>query len=144
MQQQAEEHTAPYVNSAKLPAMLDCMFSVTARKDVLVAAPRIARMLVDAGVAPTAPVNITLPSGGREQKFNTTPLHMATDWIVDKRVMETGPTWSEEQLHALQAIRRRMLQEDAVHGVFWLWPSRDTPPPKQPEVHEKPRQTRSR
>lgn len=125
LQQWAGGNIAPYLNSANPPVLMSCVISVcSAARNRLGAAPRIARMLVDAGAPPTAPLKMTPRDGGREETYNTTPLHLATDFVLEKKVAET--TLSEEQLHALQAVRRLLLQEEAVHAVSWLWP-RDVP-----------------
>lgn len=121
LRQQTEETIGSYVNSANPPLLLTCMMSVAMENMPLAAPPMITRMLIDAGVTPTAPMRVTHPDEGREETFNTTPVHLVTDWILEKKVGESS--LSEEQLHALQAIRRLLLQEDAVHAVSWLWPS---------------------
>ena len=81
--------------------------------------PRIARLLVDAGADSTSPVPIKTPTGS--VLFLHTPLAFVVNHLACKQIQ--GKDATEGQLHALEAIRRLLLQVEAVHAVSWLWPN---------------------
>ena len=79
--------------------------------------PRIARMLIDAGADGASPVRV-LDTGG---VLNTmTPLELTADMFKEKSKRETNDD-AEERRNRLDAIRRLLLQLDAVHARSWLW-----------------------
>lgn len=80
---------------------------------------RIVRMLVDAGMDTSLDSRYRNPRD--EVLFYGTPLAFTNMLLREKTVM--GKTASEAQLHHLEATRRVLLQEEAVHAVSWLWPS---------------------
>ncbi|CAM9646209.1 unnamed protein product [Ectocarpus sp. 13 AM-2016] len=86
-------------------------------------APRVARLLMDAG-ADAASVFRGRNWDG-ELIFNDTPLAFTTSYIRRKVVAYDEPA-TEEHLHRLEAIRRLLLRVEAIHAVPWLWPS-DSP-----------------
>lgn len=77
--------------------------------------PRIARLLLDAGADPTSDVRMTGIEGG--VIWNSTPLELTNYTLREKGGFSTG-----EQLNRLKAMRRLLLQVEAVHAVSWLWP----------------------
>ncbi len=80
--------------------------------------PRAFRMLIDAG-ANTA---------GRVM-YGDTPLNYVNSCLRDKTV-KGGEDATQEELYRLEAMRRLLLQVEAVHAVSWLWPKaavRNTP-----------------
>lgn len=80
-------------------------------------APKVARLLVDAGADATSALRILHVPGG----CSDTPLALTLRYLRLKSVNGTPAT--EEQMHKLEAIRRLLLQVPAVHAVAWLWPS---------------------
>ncbi|CAN0288597.1 unnamed protein product [Ectocarpus sp. 6 AP-2014] len=83
-------------------------------------APRIVRMLVDAGADATSPVQVMNFKGG--VTFNDTPLAF-TKYHLRKKIVADGKPATKEHLQRLEAICRLLLRVDAVHAVSWLWPS---------------------
>lgn len=74
--------------------------------------PRVVRLLVDAGAA----------TATRTWIYDSTPLGLVTVALREKRTL-AGEEATEDQLRRLEAIRRLLLQVEAVHAVSWLWPS---------------------
>ncbi|CAM9237349.1 unnamed protein product [Ectocarpus sp. 12 AP-2014] len=83
-------------------------------------APRIVRLLIDAGADTTSAVRVTNSQG--ELEFNGTPLAFTATCLRKKFCTEGKPA-TEEHLHRLEATRRLFLRVEAVHAVSWLWPS---------------------
>ncbi|CAM9535304.1 unnamed protein product [Ectocarpus sp. 8 AP-2014] len=83
-------------------------------------APRIVRMLVDAGADTTSPVQVMNLKG--RVMYNDTPLAFTKLRLREKIVADGRPA-TKEHLQRLEAIRRLLLRVDAVHAVSWLWPS---------------------
>ncbi|CAM9581948.1 unnamed protein product [Ectocarpus fasciculatus] len=83
-------------------------------------APRIVRLLVDAGADTTSAARVTDSQG--ELEFNGTLLAVTTSCLREKTLAQGKPA-TEEHLHRLEAIRRLLLRVEAVHAVSWLWPS---------------------
>ncbi|CAM9322541.1 unnamed protein product [Ectocarpus sp. 4 AP-2014] len=83
-------------------------------------APRILRMLVDAGADSTSPILVMNLKG--QVIFTGTPLAFTRLRLRDKIVAKGKPA-TTEHLHRLEAIRRLLLRVEAVHAVSWLWPS---------------------
>lgn len=81
--------------------------------------PKIARLLIDAGADTTTAFRVDGDSGS---KVSRTLLSVVVDKLVGKKV--NGKDASEEQLHALEAIRRLLLQVEAARAVSWVWPDR--------------------
>lgn len=81
---------------------------------------RIARSLVDAGADTSSAVRVTRSPGG-EVIFDDTPLALTIRNLREMNLIR-GPA-TEGRLHQLEAIRRLLLQVEAVHAVSWLWPS---------------------
>lgn len=79
--------------------------------------PGVGRLLIDTGADTISTVRCTNVDG--ETTFNGTPLDFASH---SRREMVKKKTATEEKLHGLEAIRRLLLQVDAVHAVSWLWP----------------------
>lgn len=74
---------------------------------------RIVRLLVDAGADTTSAVRLT--------GWNGTPLAFAAVFLRVKK--RGGENATEDQLQQLEAVRRLLLQVEAIHAVSWLWPS---------------------
>lgn len=90
--------------------------------------PRVVRLLIDAGADTTGTITthlINLETNRPEEVKTFKPLDLAERSIREKKIGEKDAT--EEQLHKLEAIRRLLLQEEAVHALSWLWPH-DTQP----------------
>lgn len=81
--------------------------------------PRVLRLLIDAGADVTSPVEVL--DGMWRVESRLTPLAITKLNLREKKVK--GEHATEEQLHRLEAMRRLLLQLDAVHAVSWLWPS---------------------
>ncbi|CAM9339138.1 unnamed protein product, partial [Hapterophycus canaliculatus] len=81
-------------------------------------APRIVRILMDAGVDATSTVSL-VQSGVLIS--TETPLDLVELIISEKRVR--GRDATKDELLIMKAIRRLLLREDAVHAVSWLWQS---------------------
>jgi len=79
--------------------------------------PRVARLLVDAGADTTSAVQITARGG--PVAFNDTPLALLQHNLGEKQIQ--GQPATKKQLRRLDAIRRLLLQTDAVHAVSWGW-----------------------
>lgn len=122
LQQQTEENIGPYVNNSGIDGfempLLFCIMSVVPHK-VLIRASRTARLLVGAGANPSAAAPATNPGG--IVSSHRTPITMVAFHLAQKKF--DGKAIPEEQLHALEAIRRVMLQAEAIRALSWLWPS---------------------
>lgn len=81
---------------------------------------RVVRLLVDAGADTASAVRLGGP-GGKGVIFNDTPLAFAEFFLRVKK--RGGEDATEEQLQQLGAVRRLLLQVEAVHAMSWLWPS---------------------
>lgn len=83
-------------------------------------APRVARLLIDAGADTEACASVPgmVYSRGTPLIFVITLLHM-------KKIK--GEPATEQQLRALEAVRRLLLRVGAVHAVSWLWAIDDAP-----------------
>lgn len=79
--------------------------------------PKMVRLLVNAGADTTSPIRVT--DVRREALFEDTPLYITTTHLREKIVGRDDA--SEEQLHRLEAMRRSIIQVEAVHAVSWLW-----------------------
>lgn len=87
-------------------------------------APRVVRMLVDAGVDTVSAVPITKTQGGYGPvTSDTTLLGFTTRNIRQSTAGSTvGSKFAtEEQLHKMEAIRRLLLRVEATRAVSWLW-----------------------
>lgn len=80
-------------------------------------APRVARMLVEAGADTAVAAAAANPFG--MMYFNGTPLALATAFLRTKEI--EGEPATEQQLRSLGAVRRLLLTAKAVHAVSWLW-----------------------
>lgn len=89
-------------------------------------APRVVRLLVDAGVDTASPVPITKTPGSYRSVSDTTLLAFTTHNLRKKTA--GGKAATEEELNRLEAIRRLLLRVEAVHAVSWLWRLHDAPP----------------
>lgn len=79
--------------------------------------PRVVRMLVEAG-ADTSP---TLTSRNKNGLIvhKSAPLALTEHYLREKKI--AGKTATEEELRRLEAARRVLSQEKAIHAVSWLW-----------------------
>lgn len=77
--------------------------------------PRVTRLLIDAGADSTSAFRMTNPVGALIE----TPLSLITFFIEEKMI--EGLPAAEKQLQRLGAVRRLLLQAEAVHAVSWLW-----------------------
>lgn len=83
--------------------------------------PRVVRLLVNAGADTTSsPVHI-INRSSRDFKANDSPLALA-NFMFDNITAE-GSAATEQHVNTLKAIRRLLLQVEAVHAVSWLWQS---------------------
>lgn len=85
--------------------------------------PRITRRLIDAGAETSSAVLVRcnrIPALVR-----VTPLEYLTAWVPGEQD-ETCPATTDEHLHRWEAIRRLLLQVEAVHAISWLWPGNAT------------------
>ncbi|CAM9890906.1 unnamed protein product [Scytosiphon promiscuus] len=80
---------------------------------------RIVRLLLDAGADTGSPLHVTDPMG--RFIFGGTPLSWTTQSLQVKVV--DGQPATKEQLRRLEAIRRLLLQVEAVQTSSWLWGS---------------------
>lgn len=80
---------------------------------------RVVRLLIDAGADTTSAA--PFESTGNLVVYNDTPLEYASR-ILHEEAIGGKPT-TEEQLNALEGMRRLLLRVDAVHAVSWSWPS---------------------
>ncbi|CAM9219372.1 unnamed protein product [Scytosiphon promiscuus] len=80
--------------------------------------PKIARFLLDAGADEKARSQAQL-SLGLPLFFEDTPMALVTR-SLEKKTYRFGRA-TEEQLVRLEAIRRLLLQVDAIRAVSWLW-----------------------
>lgn len=88
-------------------------------------APRVARLLIDAGADTTSAVRIRHVPGASD-----TPLALTERYLSARNV--NGRPATAEQMCKLEAIRRLLLQVPAVRAVSWLWPvdaNADAPAP---------------
>lgn len=110
---QIEEPASDYINNT-----LDCHgrtpLMCALFKFQYPCALRIVRWLMDAGADTTSPVNIIDEHSHVVSK--TTPMQ----WIEEKPQLE-GDNQNEEDRQRLQAMRRLLLQKDAVQAVSWRW-----------------------
>lgn len=83
--------------------------------------PRITRRLMDAGADASSVVQLRCKYN--RTCLSVTPLEYLNEWVPRER---RGCPATDEHLHRLEAIRRLLLQAEAVHAVSWLWPG-DTP-----------------
>ena len=109
---------AHYVNARR---MLQPVQTPLARKPLFCSiggcSPRVVRLLIDAGADTTASYSI-LDKGGQEV-LRLTPLVMTEQYISKKGTREK--TLMEKDLRGLEAIRRLLMQVEAVRAVSWLW-----------------------
>lgn len=100
---------------------------------------KIARSLVDAGADMTLAANAELDSG--ELVFGVTPLSWTGRLLIEKKAekrrrLGKGVQDTENQINGLKAIRRLLLQAEAVRAVSWLWPSTASPSSALPAAVE--------
>ncbi|CAM9333593.1 unnamed protein product, partial [Hapterophycus canaliculatus] len=86
---------------------------------------RIARMLVDAGADTTSAVRVR--NGIGVVVLDHTPMAFTVRSLQEKKV--AGSRATKEQLQMLEAIRRLLLQVEAVYAVSWSWGRGDVPSP---------------
>ncbi|CAM9482026.1 unnamed protein product [Ectocarpus sp. 4 AP-2014] len=105
-----------YTNACNTEGYTPLVFSI---HSCFSQAPRIARLLADAGADMTSAVQVIDSMG--EMIFNGTPLAFTTSRLREK--IANGQPASEEHLNTQEAIRRLQLRVEAVHAVSSLWPS---------------------
>lgn len=79
--------------------------------------PRIARLLLDAGVDTQSPV-VLCADGSKAWSVTTILAH--TNRRIRYKEFQ-GKYATEEQLQGLEGIRRLILQAEAIHAVSWQW-----------------------
>eukprot|EP00752_Nemacystus_decipiens_P012736 g11280.t1 len=94
-------------------------------------APRVVRMLVDAGVDTVSPVPITKKRGGYGPLTSDSTLLDFTARNIRQRNAE-GKFATAEQLGKMEAIRRLLLRVRAARAASWLW-CRGAPPAARAE-----------
>ena len=82
--------------------------------------PRVVRLLIEAGASTSSIVRIK-NAAIHEVVFEGTPLAFTNDCIQKKRVGIGGSKATAEQMYRLEAVRRLLMREEAVHAVSWLW-----------------------
>lgn len=87
-----------------------------------VSSARIVQLLVSAGAATSSTTRVRNYTGFI---FYDTPLTFTTRLLREKKIVR-GKDFTQDQLRALEAIRRLLLRVKAVHAVSWLW-ARDVP-----------------
>lgn len=87
--------------------------------------PRLARLLIDAGADTTSAVPVGVHRGG-PVTLNETPVRLTNIYLKTKKARGNEDA-AEQQLKSLEAVRRLLLQVEAVHAVSWLWHSSDAP-----------------
>lgn len=80
--------------------------------------PRVARCLVDAGADTKSAVPATELTDG-EVIYHEAPSGLTDFFLREKIAADMSAT--KELLNNLRAIRRLLLQAEAVHAVSWLW-----------------------
>ncbi|CAN0359869.1 unnamed protein product, partial [Ectocarpus sp. 12 AP-2014] len=80
---------------------------------------RIARLLVDAGADTTS--TVTMADVQAFGLMAYTPIKIAMRRIRRKKI-EGKEDISDEQLRSVEAIRRLLLQVEAIRAISWLWP----------------------
>ncbi|CAM9982540.1 unnamed protein product [Scytosiphon promiscuus] len=80
--------------------------------------PRIVRLLIDAGADTRSRVRFRRRDNDAE--VTETPLDLTTRKLDEKMI--DGEVATEEQLHRLEAVRRLLLQVQAVRAISWSWP----------------------
>lgn len=84
-------------------------------------APRVVRMLIDAGADSASAVRLVTEEG--VLFFHGTPLTLLKIHVGQKKKEDA----TEETLNILEAIRRLLLRVEAVHAASWLWHSSGIP-----------------
>lgn len=86
-------------------------------------APRIVRMLIDAGADTGSIVRLSTPTGreGTSAAIHGTALMLTIQCLSAKRVKAQAAT--EEQMNRLMGVGRLLARVPAVRAVSWLWPS---------------------
>lgn len=82
--------------------------------------PRVVRLLIDAGADTTASYSVLDMQRGGEVVSRLTALALVDQYLCDKTAAG-GRDLTEKDLQGLEAIRRLLMQVDAVYAVSWLW-----------------------
>lgn len=86
--------------------------------------PRIVRFLVDAGADTRRSALLSVDPRAGTCTF-ASPWGRTTRYLAAKKVGKRAAT--EKQLQTLEAIRRLLLQVEAIHAESWLWPTPGMP-----------------
>ncbi|CAM9360182.1 unnamed protein product [Ectocarpus sp. 6 AP-2014] len=115
-QKQTAAERKAYVNAPGLFGATPLLWSIQACRPC---SSRFARLLVDAGADTTSTVTMADVQGFGLMAY--TPKEIAMRRIRRKKVERTEDI-SDEQLGSVEAIRRLLLQVEAVRAISWLWP----------------------
>lgn len=109
--------TARYVNAGRVqeePRKKPLFCSIEG------SSPRVVRLLIDAGADTSASYSALDMQRGGEIVCRLTPLALVEHYISE-RTSASGLKRTEGDLKGLEAIRRLLLQVDALGAVSWLW-----------------------
>lgn len=115
-QKQTTDERKAYVNAPGLFGATPLLWSIQACRPC---SSRSARLLVDAGADTTSTVIMADVQGFGLMAY--TPMEITMRRIRRKKV-EGKEYITDEQLRSVEAIRRLLLQVEAVHAICWLWP----------------------
>eukprot|EP00752_Nemacystus_decipiens_P011398 g10124.t1 len=108
--------SARYVNAGRVPDQEKKPLFCSIRG----CSPKVVRLLIDAGADTTSSLQMPgLDLRGWEEVIRSTPLDFAEQYISEKAANDKQLT--EEELRGLEAVRRVLMQVDAIHAVSWLW-----------------------
>ncbi|CAM9886787.1 unnamed protein product [Scytosiphon promiscuus] len=108
-----------YVNNARDTYGASPLHAAAAAAAAGSCSPRIVRTLLDAGADTAQALRVTDRMG--RTKPRETPLALTTRSIRERKVEDKDAT--RQQLLGLEAVRRLLLREAAVHAVSWAWTS---------------------
>lgn len=104
---------ARYVNGGRVRERIPLLCSVLACR------PRVVRLLIDAGADTTASFEVLdMERGSVVSRY---PLVAVVEQYISDKTAANDREFTEEELQGLEAIRRVLMQADAIHAVSWLW-----------------------
>ena len=134
-------------HSGKVPGGIDAYVSargVSGMTPVICAiggtpCPRTVRLLADAGADATSVVQMR-SQDGKQVVFNDPPIALALRCLREKSVGHEEAA-TEEELHKMEAVRRLLLQAEAIHASSWRWHSKSAAPIAHPAVESSPNES---
>ena len=115
-QQQENDGEFDYVNACDSVGIRALFYG-----SAIAAAPRVARLLIEAGADATSDVCTRTDGDDR-----STLLDFVNHCLLREEAVCGSPA-SEETLRGLEAVRRLLLRMEAVHAVSFAWPTDDEP-----------------